>query len=491
MRSRTASTALAVLGVLLACTRGELLLDPPPLEGADPLPATAVVEWDHGWLQRLEDAAPDLLAARFPEATVALGALLLGDGTVTTAKVAPLTLSFPAVGMEWMDALGQGVGVRVAYAQAAVDVQVTTEQGVCAARATFAPLWVHVTFAFDPSTGLGALVPVGIPTLVGAEPPTIEPTACAIKLPEGLLADLAGVLQQEVRQRVAAAQLGFVQGLLDELFTPWRATGLRHAAVGADALPLTWWMSVAPGSSAWRREVRVAVEGGTPAKAAPGVAPELELRITAPLARDEGCLVRLSTPVALAGALLLAAAERGLLFDEPLVETGLSERPSWLPPTPGLAVSAPFRVVAAPLAVVGLEVASSAAGVLATASGTWRLRAYGIVEGTELLLGRGLLTGAVRAELAAVDGELRVVTAVVEGSWSDRAAPVVPLAEGWADAALAGWARALLQVELGALFAMVPPAPGPLGAPQLARLTLTDAGLEACYQLAEPPKETP
>jgi len=478
-----------LFGVLLACTRGEVLLEPPPAEGADPLPATAVVQWDHGWLQLLEDAAPDLLAARFPEATVSLGALLLGDGAVTTAKVAPLTLHFPAVGMDWMDALGQGLGVRVAYAQTAVDVQVTTEQGVCAARATFLPLWVHVTFAFDPSTGLGALAPVGIPTLVGADPPTVEPTTCAVKLPEGLLADLGGVLQREVRQRVAAAQLGFVQGLLDELFTPWRATGLRHGAVGADALPLTWWMSVTPGSSAWRREVRVAVEGGAMTRATPDDAPTL--RVSAPLPRDEGCLVRLTAPVPLVGGLLQTAAERGLLFDEPLVETGDTERPAWLPPSPGLAVTAPFRVAAAPLAFGGLEVASSPAGVLATASGTWRLRVYGTVEGSELLLGRGLLTGAVRAELAAVDGTLHVAAAASEGAWSELDTPVVPLAEGWADAALSAWARDLLQVELGALLAMVPPAPGPLGTPRLARLTLTDSGLEACYQLAEPSKEIP
>ena len=461
------------------CTRGQVLVEPPAAVPA--LPSTATVEWDHAWLDRLDAVAADLLAARYPAAVVSLDALLLGDGDVTSAKTGPVVLRFPAAGMEWMDALGQGVGVRVAYGEARADLQLTTSQGVCAARATFAPLWVHLTFAFDPAAPLGALVPVGVPTLVGAEPPLIELTTCPIQLADGLLADLASALQREVRQRVAALQLAFVQGLLDEVFTPWTATGLRFAALGAEAVPLTWWMSLGPASSAWRRDVRVAVEGGVPT---PVEAPVPTTRTSGTAPRGQGCLVRLVAPAALVGELAGQALARGLLSDKALLETTSTERPGWLPDARGLRIEAPFRVVAAPLSLDDLDVAAADGGVRLDASGTWRLRVYGRVEGSEQLLGRALLVGAVRVALSAAHGRL-VVVGASQGAFSDVAAPVVPLAERWPEDALSAWAGDVFGAELGALLAQVPPAATALGAPRLASLSVTDAGLEACFAVPE------
>ena len=474
--------ALVALLGLLACTRGQVQVGPAP--DLPPLAATAQVLWDHAWLDRLDTASPDLLAARFPAAVVALDTLLLADGDVTSAKVAPLSLRFPAVGMEWMDAVGQGVGVRVAYDAAAVDLQITTEQGVCAARASFEPLWVHVTFAFDPAgapgapaPGLGALAPVGIPTLVGATTPAIEPTTCPVKLPDGLLAGLAALLQQEVRQRVAALQVGFVQDVLDEVFTPWRATGLRIPALGAGAAPLTGWISLAPASSAWLREVRVTLDGGASEPRAAAALPT-SVSATAPARAD--CLVRLQVPVALAADLGALALSRGVLSDEALLDVPLEGLPAWLPAAPGLRVGPPLRLVAAPLALEALDVGAADGGVRLDLPGTWRVRAYGTVEGSELLLGRARLTGALRVELSVADGR-PVVVAAAQGAFDDVVAPVVPLAEGWAAAALAQWARDLGTAELGFLLAAVPPTPAFMGTPRLVGLSVTDAGLEACF----------
>ena len=487
--------ALVALALGAACTRGQVVTAPPA--DATPLATAAVVEWDHAWLDRLTAVAPQLLAARFPAAQVTLDTLLLDDGAgVTTAKVAPLSLAFPAVDLQWMDALGQGLGVRVAYGEGAADVQLTTAEGVCAARATFPAMTVHLTFAFDPAASpapggapLGALVPVGVPTLVGALPPVLTPTACPAGLPAGVLDDLAAVLQQEVRQRVAALQLGVVQEVANEVFAPWSAAGVRFAALGADAAPLTWGLQLGPGSSAWRREVRLSVLGGD------GAAAALTVTTGEPAPRPTDCLVRLTLPVDLLGQVLGELAGRGALADEALLDVTLSERPAWLPATPGLRVTPPFRVVAAPLALTALDVAAvpaasdgtASAGVRLDAAGTWRLRVYAAVEGSELLLGRARLTGSVRVRVSAADGLLRA-KASPQGAFDDVAAPVVPLADGWTEAALAAWGGAIVSDQLGAFVTLVPPAPAVLATPRLSALTLTEAGVEACFA---PFEETP
>jgi hypothetical protein len=250
-------------------------------------------------------------------------------------------------------------------------------------------------------------------------------------------------------------------------------------------------LSLGAGSSAWRRELRVSLEGSTSGDPAGGVA--WEVRVVDPVPRSEECLVRLVVPPSMVGDVAAAAAESGLLHDEEQVGVALSERPPWVPETPGLEVTPPFRLVVAPLTLAGLELRSTPAtrlgaggtGVRVDAGGVWRLRVYGAVEGSELLLARGRFTGTVRVELAAIDGQLTVVAAAGEGTWTDRVTLVAPLDDGWADAVLSAWARDVVQIELGALLAMIPPAPGPAGAPRLTHISATDAGLEACFDVSE------